>query len=483
MREKSVDVYINYAPQDDQLGWVTAFADNLHLSLTKRFRHPDSVQLFIDKTSLRLEDPLIDATSWTIMHSDVMIVILSQAYLASLWCSRELNTFLHAYPNAVTEGRVFIIDLGLVNRTNYPAELQDLHRHQFFHQQDSIALNERQFGFPTPDVKTPAHKPFFDAVEEVARSIHERFRVPMVRRIDHPLAKGHAPAWAAEWGEDRFGPFAVWEWSGVGSEGVQQRFRWIPPGTFRMGSPDDEPGRYDNEGPQHEVQLTEGFWMADTPCCQDLWQAVMGQNPSRFGDSRRPVEQVSWNDVQTFLKTIHARMPEVELGLPTEAEWEYACRAGSQTALYPTAVQSGAIKILGKNHAPELDSIAWYGGNSGVDWDLDLRLAYNSSAWDEKQYPHRHAGTRRVALKQPNDWGLYDMLGNVWEWCHDTWRHYDGKAVVDPGRGALRGESRVIRGGGWSYDARGVRCASRDRVRVGDQLNNLGFRLVRFQRS
>jgi formylglycine-generating enzyme required for sulfatase activity len=307
--------------------------------------------------------------------------------------------------------------------------------------------------------------------------------LPPPRLIDHPLSRGRAPAWAAEWGEDRFGPLAVLEVPHPKFEFAQQVFRYVPPGTFEMGSPTGEPGRFSDEGPRHRVTLTKGFWIADSPCCQDFWEAVMGENPSRFVDPRRPVEQVSWNDVQTFVGKLNELIPELRVGLPTEAQWEFACRAGSQGALYPAGGGDGSIEILGQRNAPALDAIAWYGGNSGVDWDLEAQKGVDSKSWPEKQYEHQRAGTRRVKQKLPNAWGLYDMLGNVWEWCADAMRDYTDQAQVDPGAGLSAGESRVIRGGSWNFFARDVRCADRFQIPVEDQVNILGFRLVRVQES
>ncbi len=247
-----------------------------------------------------------------------------------------------------------------------------------------------------------------------------------------------------------------------------------------MGSSESEPGRWLDEGPQHTVMIPQGYWLFDTPCTQALWEAVMGENPSCFRGPDRPVEQVSWDNVQGFLGRLNERIPGLDLVLPTEAQWEYACRAGTETTLY-----SGDVAILGERNAPALDPIAWYGGNSGVDFDLDN--GYDSSGWREKQYPHQRAGTRPVGRKQPNAWGLYDMLGNVWEWTQDHWHgHYegapaDGSAWEEWEDNALAGTERVVRGGSWTDVARLVRAASRLQLRSGFRLVYLGFRCARVQ--
>ena len=139
------------------------------------------------------------------------------------------------------------------------------------------------------------------------------------------------------------------------------------------------------------------------------------------------------------------------------------------------------LQILGDNNAPVLDAIAWYGGNSGV--DFELADGSDSSGWPEKQYPHTRAGTHPVGLKAPNAWGLYDMLGNVWEWCADTW--HDSYARLPPDRSAWvarRGAAhRVIRGGSWDADARDVRAACRDPAHPATRAVSLGFRCARVQ--
>jgi formylglycine-generating enzyme required for sulfatase activity len=285
-------------------------------------------------------------------------------------------------------------------------------------------------------------------------------------------------------GRDRFG---LWEVTAIPTpqgDPVRVRWRWIPPGTFWMGSPEDEPGRWDDEGPRHLVTLTKGFWMAETACTQELWEAVMGDNPSRFQSAQHPVESVSWLRVQQFLRELQRVAPDLHADLPTEAQWEYACRADSQTALYPTDKGDGTIEIRGDNDAPALDPIAWYGGNSTA--PVEIKNAADSSAWPKKQHPHTRASTQPVGLKLPNAWGLYDMLGNVWEWCLDRWGSYEAKLEVDPERcGEREGNdvSRVCRGGGWNGFARHVRCAYRYHARAGNQGLNLGFRLVRVQET
>jgi hypothetical protein len=180
-------------------------------------------------------------------------------------------------------------------------------------------------------------------------------RLAMSEDRPNPIEDG-PPEWASSWGEDRCGVFVGFE---VG--GVEQILRWIPPGTFEMGSPEGEQGRSDHEGPQHEVTISRGFWLGETPVTQALWKAVMGDNPSRFVDALRPVERLDVERVEAFMTEMEERIPGLGLRLPSEAEWEYACRAGTTDATY-----EGPVKILGERNAPVLDALAWYGGNSGV---------------------------------------------------------------------------------------------------------------------
>jgi len=251
--------------------------------------------------------------------------------------------------------------------------------------------------------------------------------------------------WAVGWGQDGFGLYAD---MAVGA--AVQRFRWCPPGSFVMGSPMNEPGRWEDEGPQHRVRLTEGFWLGDTPVTQALWSATGRKNPSRFVHERRPVERVNWHDATAFCA-------DLGCALPTEAQWEYACRAGTTTALY-----TGPMELLGPTQAPALDPIAWHGGNSGQDYDLRDGSTQ---------------GTRIVATRQANPWGLFDMLGNVDEWCRDSQRRFTTDAVDDPVHES--GGDRVLRGGSWCGDARHVRAADRHAEVPGISFGYLGFRLLR----
>ena len=153
--------------------------------------------------------------------------------------------------------------------------------------------------------------------------------VIMQRVIDagwHNLADGVPPAWASAWGQDRSGVYVAFT---VG--GVTQRLRWIPPGRFWMGSPEDEEGRYDTEGPRHEVTIAAGFWLFDTACTEALWEAVTGTAPQPQRGPLHPVTDVSWDDAQSFIERINVAVPGLDLRLPSEAEWEYACRAQWET--------------------------------------------------------------------------------------------------------------------------------------------------------
>ena len=220
------------------------------------------------------------------------------------------------------------------------------------------------------------------------------------------------------------------------------RFCFIPPGSFTMGSAPGAGDPHGREHPAHPVTISQGFWMGTYEVTQAQWKAVMGSNPSDFKGEQCPVEKVNWNDAQSYLASLGSRNTHARYRLPTEAEWEYACRAGSRWWSYYGS----------------LDAIAWHNENSG-----------------DRTHP--------VGQKQPNDWGLYDMSGNVWEWCEDTWHETYAGAPVD-GSAWMGGiPDRVIRGGSWKYDPTFCRSALRSYEDPDGRTNNYGFRVVLVART
>ena len=256
--------------------------------------------------------------------------------------------------------------------------------------------------------------------------------------------------------------------------GVSVPMRWCPPGSFTMGSPSSEEGRDADETP-HRVTISKGFWLGETEVTQELWKKVLNDNPSYFksGDDY-PAESVSWHDCRAFMEQLAALAPVegFRWTFPTEAQWEYACRAGTTSSL-PNGED---VRILGLHNVPALDGIGWYAGNSCVGWDGGSK-GYDVSGWRQKQYAGIRAGTHPVARKAANAWGLHDMIGNVWEWCADWYGEYPSGDVADPA-GAPRGSSRIARGGAWRGNGRYCRPAYRDDYNPSYRFNVLGLRLA-----
>jgi formylglycine-generating enzyme required for sulfatase activity len=250
------------------------------------------------------------------------------------------------------------------------------------------------------------------------------------RMAQQKIAEAKAK-FAAEIGAGRVGATLVARLA----ENEVMSFAFCPPGAFRMGSPDSEEGRSGDEN-QVSVTLTEGFWMARTEVTQAQWQAVMGGNPSSFKGVNLPVEHVSWADAQEFIKRVNdsGAMPSGwKFALPTEAQWEYACRAGE----------------AGPYSGGTIEQVAWYNSNSA-------------------------RRTHDVGTKKANAWGLHDMHGNVWEWCAGWYDNTlpGGFDPVGPASGVLRAN----RGGSWYNLAANCRAADRYRGLPDNRRGNLGFR-------
>ncbi|MEY2688807.1 MAG: hypothetical protein RL375_3005 [Pseudomonadota bacterium] len=275
------------------------------------------------------------------------------------------------------------------------------------------------------------------------------------------IVRPRAP-WMNDEGTDQYG-----RWAEFKVDSVIQRLRWIEPGEFWMGSTEAERRRFaegwlteqqvkewlDPEKPRHRVRLTQGYWLADTACTQALWQAVTGDNPSSFtGDLQLPVENVSWNDItQHFLPELNRRVPGLQALLPNEAQWEFACRAGTDTAY-----------AFGETITPE--QVNFNGNYPPPGGAKDL--------FREKSVP--------VKALAANAWGLYQMHGNVSEWCADGKRTYEAGTVSDPlGPQDQGADQRVLRGGSWNSYGWFCRSAYRNVDGPVERYGDIGFRFAR----
>ncbi len=240
------------------------------------------------------------------------------------------------------------------------------------------------------------------------------------------------------------------EWSNLTFTVGDVTFKMVPVkgGTFYMGSRSDDSDAVAAEKPIHSVTLTNDFAIGQTEVTQALWIAVMGSNPSRFKDDlNQPVEQVSWNNCQTFIAKLN-EMTGMEFRLPTEAEWEFAARGGNL---------SQGFKFSGSD---EINDVGWC-------WD---NIPSQSSSSPDY-------ATQPVATKAPNELGIYDMSGNVWEWCEDWYARYSNGAQTDP-TGPASGTNRVVRSGGWRNITWGCRVANRSENPPTNMNYMLGLRLA-----
>ena len=225
--------------------------------------------------------------------------------------------------------------------------------------------------------------------------------------------------------------------------GVSFDMMKVEAGTFTMGATPEMEDACDDEKPAHQVTLTNNYYLGKTEVTQALWKAVMGSNPSYFKGDNKPVERVEWDDCQTFISKLNAATGK-NFRLPTEAEWEFAARGGNNSKHYQ---YSGSDNI---------DDVAWYDDNSD---------------------DHIEEETHDVATKQPNELGMYDMSGNVWEWCNDWYGDYSSSSQTNP-TGPNSGSRRVFRGGCWDYDARDCRSSYRSYFTSDFRFNFLGLRLA-----
>ncbi|MBP7295451.1 MAG: formylglycine-generating enzyme family protein [Acidobacteria bacterium] len=283
---------------------------------------------------------------------------------------------------------------------------------------------------------------------DIARNdLHKDSRIAAIGKLSDPVVLAEIADHAAD---PEVRQAVVWRDPASGAD-----FVWISAGRFRMGSPAGESGRNGDEGPLHRVAISGGFWLSRTEVTQAQWQAVMENNPSHFQNAGRdaPAENVSWDDCQAFIQKLNDKLGRHAYRLPTEAEWECACRAGTETAFH-----------------------------FGADMGSGLANFNGTTPYGKAARGTNRQKTMPAGSFKPNAFGLYDMHGNVEEWCQDrfvdTYYRTAGDGPTDP-KGPDEGEKRVRRGGSWKSTGKDCRSANRDGGLPNEKSNTVGLRLVR----
>ena len=417
-------VFISYA-RDASFGEKLA-------ALTQPQLQAAGYTVFRDVTNLNAGDRWHTKLESELLSSDIFVLIVSKKVHNSIWVFNEIDL--------AKEKGLPIIPV-LSEKTRLPFGLRHLQAQDF---SESVEWEKLLSAVATQcgglvEVSSSPEQP--KAPIEVSIP-------PRLKAAEQKTNSQLQPTWAEDAGRDQYGYYAD-----LKVKKVTQRFRYIEAGTFWMGSPDSEVERYNDED-CHQVTLSEPFWLADTACTQALWQVVMGNNPAHFKDNpNNPVEKVSWDDAQQFIETFNSQLIGLKAQLPTEAQWEYACRAGTT---FPFSI--------GDMITPELVN---YDGNRP------------DNGGEKGKYRKQ---TVPVKSLPTNPWGLYEMHGNVWEWCQDGFKEHLGtEASTNP----LINESaeRVVRGGSWYDDGRDCRSAIRSGREPGGRSDYIGFRLSLVNRA
>ena len=403
-------------------------------------------KVFRDVEGLKPGDVWYSKLEFELETSDVVVLVVSEKVRRSKWVHNEISmaeeiglpvipVFAEAIRSPLWLRHLQALDFAL--STDWSVLIEAIHTKGTQSAEQSVANQAVTPAITQAAIITPEAPEIIVKPELVIAT--PTIKDPLIYQRDQYR---ESSPWASEVDIDEFGVYAD-----LNVKGVIQCFRLIESGTFRMGSSGLEKERYDWEIP-HQVTLSKPLWLADTACTQALWEVVMGGNPSHFdGDKNNPVENVSWNYIQTFIQVLNTMRSDLALKLPTEAQWEYACRAGSITEF-----------SFGHNIMTEQvnyrSSIPYAGGKVGLD--------------REKTVP--------VKSLEANTWGLYEMHGNVREWCQDWFGDYMTENITDP-EGPKTGKSRVLRGGSWiSYGGHCRAAARRPRDPLYSSYD-FGFRL------